>query len=412
MIVKKIRNQKTGSTKAARVAGVANYIVGPQHGHSVEKCIHHEANNFFTDTHEGHVAEMIALAQDAVRSKDPIDHWVLSWAPNERPSVDQVREAVGLFVGHCGLSGHQVIWGLHDDTEHLHVHIAINRVHPETLKVIEINKGFQLNAAHQAIAIIEKKQGWKSVENARYQTNEQGELVTDRTTELPKVNKDKSKPLEPTGFARDREIQTGQKSAQRIGIEQAAPIIASATSWKQLHEALATLGIEYRRDGSGAKLFIGETAVKASDVVDRRNNFGALQKRLGLYQPAHQPEIKHDPHGRQTLIDNPIINPYEQNAEPTGFDTFDTLRILSRRDLDVTNPYSKGKSKVENFLQFDASTDHGRAIGMRRGSDRHRAEGGARSQSAGVVLVQPLVPRQPGWRRNAAVRMWQTVCTQ
>ena len=404
MIVKKIRNQKTGSTKAARVAGVANYIVGPQHDHSVEKCIHHEVANFLTDTHEGHVSEMIALAQDAVRSKDPIDHWVLSWAPNERPSVDQVREAVNIFLGHCGLTGHQVIWGLHDDTEHLHVHIAINRVHPETLKVIEINKGFQLNAAHQAIALIEKKQGWQSVENARYQTNEQGELVTDRTTQLPKVNKDKSKPLEPTGFARDREIQTGQKSAQRIGIEQAAPIIANATSWKQLHEALATVGIEYRRDGSGAKLFIGETAVKASDVVDRKNNFGALQKRLGLYQPAHQPELKHDPHGRQTLIDNPIINPYEQNAEPTGFDTFDTLRILSRRDLDVTNPYKKGKTKVENFLQFDESTDHGRAIRMRRGSDRHRTEGSTGSPITGGLFVQPLTPQQPGWIEYQAIR--------
>ncbi|CDS47896.1 MobA [Polaromonas sp. CG9_12] len=218
MIVKKIRNQKTGSTKAARVAGVANYIVGPQHDHSVEKCIHHEANNFLTDTHEGHVAEMIALAQDAVRSKDPIDHWVLSWAPNERPSVDQVREAVGLFLGHCGLSGHQVIWGLHDDTEHLHVHIAVNRVHPETLKVVEINKGFQLNAAHQAIAIIEKKQGWKSTQNARYRTNDKAELVADRTTQLPKVNKDKSKPLEPTGFARDRKFRPAKSQRNALGL--------------------------------------------------------------------------------------------------------------------------------------------------------------------------------------------------
>lgn len=404
MIVKKIANKKTGSTKAARIAGLADYIVELARENGLEKCIHHEAENFLTNTHDGHVAEMIALAQDAVRSKDPIDHWVLSWPPTERPTIDQVREAVQMFIVHCSLKGHQTIWGLHDDTKNVHVHIAVNRVHPETLKVIEINKGFQLNAAHQAIALIEKKQGWQSVENARYQTNEQGELVTDRTTELPKINKDKSKPLEPTGFTRDREIQTGQKSAQRIGIEQAAPIIANATSWKQLHEALATLGIEYRRDGSGAKLFIGETAVKASDVVDRKNNFGALQKRLGLYQPAHQPELKHDPHGRQTLIDNPIVNPYEQNAEPTGFDTFDTLRILSRRDLDVTNPYNKGKTKVENFLQFDESTNYGRAIGMRRGSDRHRAEGGARSQSAGGFLVQPLTPKQPGWNEYISIR--------
>lgn len=65
-----------------------------------------------------------------------------------------------------------MIWGLHDDTKHLHVHMAVNRVHPDTLKVTEINKGFQRNAAHQAIALIERKQGWQRVENARYQTND------------------------------------------------------------------------------------------------------------------------------------------------------------------------------------------------------------------------------------------------
>mgnify|MGYP003596969694 FL=1 len=80
MIAKKIPNSKSGS-KARRVAGVANYIVDPERENGLEKCVHHEAENFFTDTHEGHIAEMTALAQEAVRSKDPIDHWVLCWRP-------------------------------------------------------------------------------------------------------------------------------------------------------------------------------------------------------------------------------------------------------------------------------------------------------------------------------------------
>lgn len=293
MIVKKIRNKKSGSTKAARVAGVANYIVATQRDNGLEKCIHHEAVNFLTDTHDGHVSEMIALAQDAVRSKDPIDHWVLSWAPNERPTVDQVREAVTMFVGHCGLTGHQVIWGLHDDTKNLHVHIAVNRVHPDTLKVVEINKGFQLNAAHQAIAIIEKKQGWKSVENARYQTNEKGELLTDSKTKRPAVNIVKDKPLEPTGSAQDMEIQTGEKSAQRVGIETAAPIIKQATSWEELHKQLAACGMQYERKGSGALVIIDNVAVKAS-TVDRKATLGQLERRLGPYQSAQDQGVRRD----------------------------------------------------------------------------------------------------------------------
>ena len=398
MIVKKTLNKKEGSTKAGRVAGVANYIVEPQRKNGLEKCIHHEAENFITDTHEGHVAEMIALAQDAVRSKDPIDHWVLSWPPTERPTVDQVREAVQIFIGHCGLTGHQVIWGLHDDTQNLHVHIAVNRVHPDTLKVIEINKGFQLNAAHQAVAIIEKKQGWKSVENARFKTDELGHLITDSKTKLPKVFKEEEK-KEPTGKAKDKEIQTGEKSAQRIGIENAPAIIASATSWADLHTKMQAAGMEYTRQGSGAAIKIGNTVVKASDVVDRKNNFGALQKRLGIYQSSNQPEIKNDPLGRTKLItDDRFSTGYDQpNTAPTGFSTFDTLRDLPGSDLDVTNTTNRQASKNQNLLQPHESSDHRRIERVRRGSDSNSSERGS-ERSRGTSAEGRTIQGQDGQR--------------
>ena len=37
----------------------------------------------------------------------------------------------------------------------------VNRVHPITRKVIEINKGFDLEALHRAVARIEHVQGWR-----------------------------------------------------------------------------------------------------------------------------------------------------------------------------------------------------------------------------------------------------------
>ena len=162
MIGKKAPNPKKSSSKAIRVAALTVYITNPQLANGREKCIHFEAENFITDDLKSQTLEMLALSYSAVRSQDPMDHYVLSWQEGEQPSIAQARQAVHITLKHLGLQGHQVIWGMHSDTDHVHIHIEVNRVHPETFKVVEINKGFQNNAIQQAAAMVEKVQGWKS----------------------------------------------------------------------------------------------------------------------------------------------------------------------------------------------------------------------------------------------------------
>lgn len=273
MIVKKVSNPKKSASKSVRVTGLANYITEPERENGLEKCIHHEAMNFLTDTHHAQIAEMIALSEESIRSKDPIDHWVISWRPEERPTVEQAREAVNIFVKQCGLEGHQFIWGLHDDTENMHVHIAINRVHPDTGKVVKINKGFDKEAGQQAAALIEHAHGWKPAEGSRY------EIINGKPI---RRGLDVDKLLEPSTKARDMEMRTGEKSAQRVGIEDAAPIITSARSWRELHDNLHAIGMSYEQSGSGAIIRIGDVTVKASSV-DRKASLSALQKRLGVF---------------------------------------------------------------------------------------------------------------------------------
>lgn len=281
MIVKKVKNPQKSASKAARVGRLADYIISPEREHSNEKCIHSGGRGFICDDHQSQKAEMLALSQEAVRSKDTINHYVLSWREGEQPSPEQVERGVSIFMEELGVQGHQAIYGLHSDTDNIHLHIAINRVHPETLKMVEINKGFDIEAAHKAIARIEHEQGWQREQNGRYQVLENGELGREHI--------DHDKPRQPDQPKRDMEHRTGEKSAERIAIEDGAPIIKKAQTWEQLHRDLAAKGMRYEKTGSGAKLFVGDVGVKASSA-DRAASLSKMEKRLGIYQPPPQPQ--------------------------------------------------------------------------------------------------------------------------
>ena len=292
MIGKKIGARKTG-TKAANVRRLTDYIRDPsQYG---EKVLYSGSRGFLTEEHRSQQAEMIALAEEARRSPNPITHYVLSWHEGEHPTGEQVERAIDIFLDELGLTGHQCIFGVHQDTDNIHCHLAVNRVHPETGKVIKPNKGFDLEAVHRAIARIEHEQGWRREARGRYRVREDGSLVKEAEQSVgPRIST----------RARDFERRTGTLSAERRAQNEAAAVIAGATSWDELHEGLARLGMRYVRKGSGAMLYVplaggaGEQPVKASKV-SRAASLKALEKRLGTYQPApvavaqrHRPDLQ------------------------------------------------------------------------------------------------------------------------
>lgn len=288
MIGKKIGARKTG-TKAANVRRLTDYIRDPsQQG---EKLLYSGSRGFLTDEHRSQQAEMIALAEEARRSPNPITHYVLSWREGERPTDEQVERAVDIFLDELGLTDHQTIFGVHQDTENIHCHIAVNRVHPQTCKVIKPNQGFDLEAVHRAIARIEHEQGWQREVRGRYRVREDGSLVKEaeeRTT--PRIST----------RARDFERRTGAQSAERRAQTNAAVVIVGAKTWDELHNGLARLGMRFERKGSGGIIHVPlpsgarEQPVKASKV-SRAASLKALEKRLGAYQPAQIAVVHRQP---------------------------------------------------------------------------------------------------------------------
>ena len=279
MIVKKVPMSKLApaKSKAHNVRALADYIAGPKAGGTGEKVEHRGALNVLNLDHEGQVQEMIDLAETANRSPQPVQHWILSWREGEQPSAAQADTAARMFLDEMGLAGHQALYGLHRDTENWHLHLAVNRVHPETEKVATVNNGFDHEVAHRAIARIEHAQGWQREDRGLFQIRQDGGVERARARD--------ERERKPSVRARDLEERTGGRSAERLAIEEGAPAIRSARTWREMHEALAERGMRFERKGSVAILWIGDQPVKASSA-GRDCSMSALQKRLGDFEPA------------------------------------------------------------------------------------------------------------------------------
>ncbi|WP_086640366.1 TraI/MobA(P) family conjugative relaxase [Acetobacter tropicalis] len=286
MILKKVKNPKKSTSKSERIRRLILYVASPEKTDTSGKCTYFGARGFLTNLLDSQVAEMIALATDSVRSVDTVNHYVLSWKRGESPTTEQVNEAVTLLQKEIGLEQHQIVYGLHGDTDNRHLHVVVNRVDPETLRCTEINRGFDIEAGHRAIALIEHRQGWSREENGLYQVGPDGKLIRcDRHREGAAPVKTDSKKVES---------RTGKRSIRDVAIEEAVPVIKEATCWADVHEGLAQKGIRYRRHGNGGVIMIGDSAVKASQA-DRQISFIKLQLRLGPYEePDQAAEISAD----------------------------------------------------------------------------------------------------------------------
>lgn len=279
MILRKFKRTNLSRTKRSMIGGLVDYVLAEKDENGQQKCAWHFSENFIAATKNGQRAEMIALAEESIKSKMPCAHWMMSWNENEIPDEAQIRQAVGMFLKGMGLEGHQVIVALHTNTQNVHAHIVVNRVHPDTLKMIQPHNGFDIEAAHKIVAAIEKVQGWTPQKNARYRVDENNQIVRN----APRKRQPSS------SKAQDFENYTGAKSAQRIAQKRAHEIIENAKSWAELHNGLKEAGLRFEKKGSGAIVFVGDVAVKASSI-DREFSMGKLCKRLGEFQPGIYPQ--------------------------------------------------------------------------------------------------------------------------
>ena len=280
--------------KKSSFKDLTNYCLGIT-GHGEGSVLHVGIQNLYSPTSAP--IEMEALATDNVRCKDPVFHFILSWREMELPTSEQVDEAVKIALEELDLENCQALWALQGDTQNLHVHVAVNRIDPETGRAIQPAGNWTKKALERAARKVELAQGWEIEESGRYFVTPEGDIVEKKERKIPEISQK----------ARDIEAHTGTKSAERIARETAAPILLKAESWAELHEQLARKGIRFERKGSGAILRIGDAFVKTSQA-DRACSFSRLVARLGEFQePAREITAQVGAVPVKYIVSNPVV---------------------------------------------------------------------------------------------------------
>ena len=104
------------------------------------------------------IAEIEATQAQNTRSKaDKTYHLVISFPEEETPTREQLEDIEDILCQTLGFEEHQRISAVHQDTENMHLHVAINKVHPQTLKVLEPYRDYYIR--DKTCRMLEQKHG-------------------------------------------------------------------------------------------------------------------------------------------------------------------------------------------------------------------------------------------------------------
>ena len=214
--------------------------------------------NFQNETLEWAVAEALAVQQCNQRAEgDKTYHLLISFAPGEQPSAEVLRDIEDRMCAAIGFGEHQRVSAVHHDTDNLHIHIAINKIHPERYTIHEPYRDYKVRS--DMCAVLEREHGLQL-------TNQKGRK---RGSE---------------NGADDMEQHAGIESLLGWIKRECADQLTQAHTWNDLHEVMRKNGLELQERGNGLVITDGRgVGVKASSV-SRNLSKPSLEKRLGAFE--------------------------------------------------------------------------------------------------------------------------------
>ncbi len=190
---------------------------------------------------------------------DKTYHLIVSFGVDERPDIETLKNISNELIESLGFKDHQRLSVIHDDTDNLHMHIAINKINPEKYTIHEPFRDYKI--------LSEKA---KELE-IKYNLNQ--------THSNDKTNEN------TCSAANDIDSRPTQISFKSYV---SSIDLSNCHSWQDFHNTLKENGVEYCKYGSGAvfkDLKDKKINVKAS-AVKREYSLNSLEKKYGKFEPS------------------------------------------------------------------------------------------------------------------------------
>ena len=214
-------------------------------------------------------------------------HLVISLHPEDRSlDMKELRHVVENLVDTLGFSEHQYIAARHNDKDHEHVHVAINKIHPDTFRIHSPAWDHQkLFAAGRAL---------------------EAELDL---TPLRSMAREREKLPQR---AADCEAHQGIDSFARWARKTLAPALRATPlrSWDKVHDVCGRLGVVLRLHGNGLVLEGAERGVRVkASSLGREFSKPRLCKHLGDFRRASVDQLEASRNAEQPYSPMPSAVP-------------------------------------------------------------------------------------------------------
>ncbi|SEQ06537.1 TraI/MobA(P) family conjugative relaxase [Nitrosomonas ureae] len=246
------------SVRKSNYSALIQYLTDPQD--KSERINQIKVSNCYSDDLMAGLLEIQNTQEMNTRAKsDKTCHLVLSFPEGERLTFADLNAIEVRFCDALGFSGHQRISVVHIDTNNLHMHIAINKIHPRNLTIH--NTYYDYKKVAKLCEQIEQEYGLTTVNH---------ETLKDQASRV----------------AQEIETRTGVESLLGWIRRECLDELKQSDNWQDLHQVLAKHGLEIKERGNGFVLVANNgVAVKASSV-DRSLSKGNLTQRLGAFIPS------------------------------------------------------------------------------------------------------------------------------
>jgi hypothetical protein len=298
------------SLRKSDFAGLVKYLIDEQQKR--ERVTGVSVTNCHADRSDAAILEVLnTQAQNRRAESDKTYHLIVSFRAGEQPDTATLQAIERRICEGLGYGEHQRVSTVHHDTDNLHLHIAINKIHPTRYTIHDPYRD------HKTLGeLCEKLEGEYGLQRDNHQAEKRG----------------------AENRADDMERHAGIESLLGWIRRECLEPIQGAQSWGELHQVLRENGLEIRERGNG--LVIADAAgtmVKASSVA-RDLSRAQLEARLGRFEPsperlasqADPPTRQYEPRPIRTRADTVELSRYR--AEQQGHGAARTVEWTKARD--------------------------------------------------------------------------------
>ena len=250
--------------KKSDFAGLVKYITDEQN--KQERILFQSVTNCHSDDPRVAALEVAnTQAQNKRATSDKTYHLIISFPAGETPSGEVLKAVEARICEGLGFGEHQRVSAVHHDTDNLHIHVAINKIHPMRYTLHEPYNDYWTRG--QLCDKLEREFGLQA---DNHQAQKRG----------------------GENRAADMERHAGIESLLGWMQRECLSEIYSAKSWHELHQVLQGNGLELRLHGNGLVFAADDgTAVKASSVA-RDLSKPQREAKLGAFEPSALQQAK------------------------------------------------------------------------------------------------------------------------